>query len=501
MKSKIYYIAAIVLGLASCNNFLDEPQDNRTIIDTEKKVGQLLVNAYTDAQFAPFAEAMSDNADDKGPADTGIQGTQVQINTDAYHWDDYESITDEDAPTYFWMESYTAIAHANQALASLADMGSEEPVVAALRGEALLARAYAHFMVVNFFSLRYDAATAGTEPGIPYVLSPEENAIVQYERETIAETYRLIEADLEAGLPLVTNEYQEAKFHFNQKAAHAFAARFYLYKGDWEKVIEQADIVLGSGSPDVLIRDWVSPSVNTLTYAQRTAQYSAATERANLMVSWPGSLQGRNYASYRYGLTPAKVDELFADRTTNPFRKAWAYPIFGTDVFYNIPKYVEYFRITNVTAGTGDPYAGLVHFTSDEVLLNRAEAYAMLGQFENASADLTAYLSQKTEDFDPATDQVDLALMKKTYPFIAGEYTPGYTLTEDQAAFVKGIAEFRRREFYHEGLRWLDIKRFNLVVTHAQDNGDAVVLGKDDPRRAIQIPESAQAFGIPANRR
>jgi hypothetical protein len=497
MKSRILHIAPILLGLTACSSFLDEPQDNRTIIDTKEKVADLLVNAYADAQFAPFAESMSDNADDKGL----VGANETRVNTDAYHWKDYESFVDLDAPAYYWDESYSAVAHANQALASLEQLGETDAALGRLRAEALLTRAYAHFMLVNFFSMRYDPATANSEPGIPYVLKPEENAVVQYERETMAETYRLIEQDLSEGLQLVSNEYQEPKFHFNQKAAHAFATRFYLYAGNWEKVIEQANLVLGNGAPSLVIRDWVSASFNALTYAQRTVQYSAATERANLLISWPNSLQGRNFASYRYGLTPAKYDEVFGDRTTNPFRKSWAYDIYGTDVVYNVPKYTEYFRITNVTAGTGQPYAGLVHFTNDEVLLNRAEAYAMLGQFENASADLTQYLSQKSNAFDPATDVVDLDLMKTTFPMIPNEYTPSYGLTEDQAAFVKGIAEFRRREFYHEGLRWLDIKRFNLVVTHGLVEGDDIVLGKDDPRRAIQIPESAKAFGIAVNRR
>jgi len=496
MKLRIIYIATILVGLNACSSFLDEPQDNRTIINTKEKIADLLVNAYADAQFAPFAESMSDNADDKG------KGTNAtRINTNAYSWIDYESVTDLDAPTYYWEASYSAIAHANQALASLDQLNNDDPDLGRLRAEALLTRAYAHFMLVNFFSMRYDPATADNELGVPYVLKPEENAVVQYKRETIAETYRLIEQDLSEGLPLVTNVYKEPKFHFNQKAAHALATRFYLYTANWQKVIEHANLVLGSGAPSLLIRDLVSASFNALTYAQRTVQYSAATERANLLVSWPNTLQGRNFYAYRFGLTPAKYDEIFGDRTTNPFRKSWAYDIYGTDVAYNIPKYTEYFRITNVTAGTGQPYAGLVHFTNDEVLLNRAEAYAMLGQFDNASADLTQYLSQKINAFDPATDVVTLDLMKTTFPLVPDEYTPSYGLTEDQAAFVKGIAEFRRREFYHEGLRWLDIKRFNLVVTHKIVGEPDIVLGKDDPRRAIQIPESAKAFGIEVNRR
>jgi starch-binding outer membrane protein, SusD/RagB family len=496
MKFKLLSILPAFLMLASCNEFLDEPQDKRTIIDTREKVAQLLVNAYPNAQFAAFAESMTDNVDDKGNV-----GTQEQVNTDSYMWKDYESFTDVDAPTFFWSVSYSAIAHANHALEALDALGDDASELAPLRGEALLTRAYTHFMVLNFFALRYDPATASSAPGIPYVTKPEENAVVEYSRETIAESYRLIEADLEEGLALVGNDYKEAKFHFTQKAAHAFAARFYLYKGEWQKVVDHANAVLGTETPALQIRDFVSTTYTTQTYSQRTAGYSAANERTNLLITWPYTLQGRNFASYRYGLAANKTAEIFSDRTTNPFRKAWAYPIFGTDNFNNIPKYVEYFRITNVTAGTGIPYAGQVHFSNDEVLLNRAEAYAMLNDFTSAESDLTAFLSLKTISFNAATDVITKELMKTTYPQVAGEYTPFYALTEDQAAFVKGIAEFRRREFYHEGFRWFDIKRFNLVVTHRREGEEPITLAKDDLRRAIQIPESAKTFGIPANPR
>lgn len=502
MKFKILYITIVLAVLTSCTSFLDEVQDNRTLIDTEEKVAKLLVNAYPNAQFSVFAESMSDNADDKGNNDVAPTGSQTIINKEAYNWADYESQTDVDAPTNFWANSYEAIAHANQALASLEKLQQTTARSSALRGEALLARAYAHFMLVNFFSMRYDVATASTELGVPYITVAEQNAIVRYERETIEETYRLIEQDLTEGLSLVGNDYHEPKFHFTPKSAHALAARFYLYKGEWEKVIEHTNAVLGTASPALVIRDIVSTAFTSLTYSQRTIQYSSVNERSNLLVGWTNSLVGRNFPRYQFWLTADKVAELFTDRTTNPFRKAWGYNIYGgTDFVLNIPKYTEYFRITNVSAGTGTANASVVHFTTDEVLLNRAEAYAMLDKFNEASADLTAYMSQKITGFTPATDVVTLDLMKTTYPRVENEYTPMYALSDDQAAFVKGIAEFRRREFYHEGLRWLDVKRFNLVVTHNLDEGGSITLEKDDRRRAIQIPETAKAFGVESNTR
>ena len=65
--------------------------------------------------------------------------------------------------------------------------------------------------------------------GIPYIKEPETSVNPQYSRGTVAEVYQNIAADLEEGLPLIDdNIYSRVKYHFNKKAAYAFAARFYL---------------------------------------------------------------------------------------------------------------------------------------------------------------------------------------------------------------------------------------------------------------------------------
>ncbi|PGH40392.1 MAG: RagB/SusD family nutrient uptake outer membrane protein [Candidatus Nephrothrix sp. EaCA] len=499
MKLFSLFMLFALAALPSCRNFIDEVRDNRTLIDSEDKAAQLLVYAYVNAQYAVFAESMSDNADDNGTSGTGY-AKYDQANMEAYLWKDYESMTDKDTPSNFWIESYKAIAQANQALVSLEKLNLKTKRSASLRGEALLARAYAHFMLANLFALRYDPATASAALGIPYILSPEQNAIVQYRRETMAETYRLIEKDLTEGLPLIGNDYEKPKFHFSPKSAHAFAARFFLYKGEWDKVIKYASVVLGD-APATAIRDWVAESYRKLPATEQRIAYSAPTERANLLIGWTGSLVGRLVGLYRFGLSAEKQSKLFYP--VNLFGKKWAYPIYYNKIESNrfIPKYREYFRYTNVSAGTGYPNASFVHFTADEALLNRAEAYAMLDRFEEASNDLTAFLSIKTIGFNADRDRVTPELMGSAYPKRNDEYTPFYPLSNDQASFVKGIAEFRRREFCHEGMRWLDIKRFNLAVTHKQARADSLVLQKNDLRKAIQIPETAKAFGITPNKR
>ena len=236
---KCILLVLILTAFTACRNYLDEVQDNRTQVDSKEKVLELLVSAYPDAFFAEFAESMSDNADDKG-IDARINSLE---NEDAYKWQD-NNVDDDETTLNYWDESYEAIAHSNQALVSIEELGGGNELNGA-KGEALLARAYNHFMLVNFWSMRYDPGTAASELGIPYVLEPEVVAIKKYTRNTIEEVYEYIEEDIQTGIPLINDQdYIKPKFHFNSNAANAFAARFFLYKGEWDKVIEYASKVL-----------------------------------------------------------------------------------------------------------------------------------------------------------------------------------------------------------------------------------------------------------------
>ena len=486
--------AMFVLTLfPGCKEFLSEVQDNRISVESKETVLELLVNAYPDAFYAEFAESLSDNAGDKGPG--GFR--DVRDNRNPYFWRDFNSDGDDETPENYWEESYEAIAHANQALLSIEELGNISELNGA-KGEALLARAYAHFMLVNFWAMRYDPSTAQTELGIPYVAEVENVAVKSYSRNKISEVYELIEKDLTEGIRLIDDEnYSEPKFHFNIDAARAFATRFYLYKGEWDIVINYASDVLGS-SPSDKTRDW--EDYGSLSYDERSIRYSSSSEPTNLLIVWANSAYGRKFATNRYALSNDKVEELFRS-SSNPFNKGWEYDVFGRDFSRNIAKYEEFFKLTNPTQRIGFAFTPVVLFSVDEVLLNRAEAYAMKKDYELAGDDLEAFLSTRVQSFNSATDTFSEERMRNLYPFIEDEYTPFYDLDTSQTAFVKGIAELKRRDFYHEGLRWLDIKRFDLKVVHPVQGRDTVMLPKGDRRRAIQIPEFARVSGIEPNRR
>ena len=67
----------------------------------------------------------------------------------------------------------------------------------------------------------------------------------KYERGTVAEVYAKIEKDIEEGLPLINDViYSVPKYHFNKRAANAFAARFYLYYQKWDEAVKYATVAL-----------------------------------------------------------------------------------------------------------------------------------------------------------------------------------------------------------------------------------------------------------------
>lgn len=114
---------------------------------------------------------------------------------------------------------------------------------------------------------------------------------------------------------------------------------------------------------------------------------------------------------------------------------------------------------------------------------------------------LQYFIGIRTEEYDPATDILTDESIVDKYPAIQNEYTPFYALTDLQTSYIKAIAEFRRRDFIQEGIRWFDIKRFNLEVKHEIYNEPTNILTKDDNRRALQIPLQASLNGIEKNPR
>ena len=68
-----------------------------------------------------------------------------------------------------------------------------------------------------------------------------------------------------------------------------------------------------------------------------------------------------------------------------------------------------------------------------------------------------------------------------------------------QKALILTVLDFRRIEFLYEGIRYWDVLRWNIPVTHTTIDGATSTLTPDDDRRILQIPQIATASGIQLN--
>ena len=471
----------------SCDEFLDEVPDNRVALDNLDKAQQLLTNAYSSSSYA-FTDWMSDNVG----FTTGV--TIRPNHREAYAWEDFtDGPTVQDTPVFYWFESYTAIAHANEVLTILDELPANTEELQAQKqsaeSEALLTRAYAHFMLVNLFAKHYDQSTSSADLGVPFVDTPETVFIKQYERNTVQEVYDRVEADMLRGLELVTERFfaNSGKYHFNLNAALAFASRFYLFKGEYDKCIEFSNRLLGSNASN-FIRDMTSlefqnASSSITGYPQL---YSSPDLPSNLLLMRKISLVQRT--DFAHGPLSSFYGELFA---SNPFLTATDFrenPAFvkGNNALFPV-RYESLFERSSLNSNVGFPYHINLAFRGEEVLLNRAESYVLLNRLNDAIEDLQLLTNRRYTGND----------IGLTMELIRDFYGAGNNpFVRDQDLLLEYTLLERRKEFIAQGMRWFDIKRYDLEVEHVlADEVSTIRLEEDDLRKILQIPESAVDVG------
>lgn len=533
MKIKnIIYKGSLMLAsvaiLASCSDQLDTLPDNRTTLDTPKKIAGLLVTAYPDRTPTLFNEWMSDNTDYMG-----AQNSQGNRGGDQYFFWQEQTEGGNDSPEQVWMLYYEGVYKANEALAAIEDQGGpNNDILRNSKGEALLIRAYDHFILANEFCRPYNGKTSTKDAGLYYAtgIADFSAAAEQSNRGTVADVYAKIAADIEAGIPLLNDTYEVPKYHFNKQAAYAFATRFYLYYEKWEKAKEYADKLLGS-NPAASLRDYRALQAMPLSKSEQAVKiaeaYCSASADCNLLVQTSVSNAGMALApwltSKRYTLTNYLAEtELFQSNniwgtSSNLIWKPFTVNS-GESNFALLMKLPREFEIRNTTTGSGYLRTLNVDFTMDEALLNRAEAEIMLGQNDAACADMTIWMKNffnTNVTLTPTSVQTYFKTVPYAYadaakmvPSFKKHISPRFTIDAEgsvQESLLQCLLNFRRIETVHQGMRWMDIRRYNieiprrLIGANGKPSQNLDWLEKDDPRQVVQIPQSIREAGVAGN--
>lgn len=530
MKNKIYQICALglgVLALSSCKDYLDKLPDDRTELNQSNKISQLLVDAYPTVTNNLPHEMLSDNVDDNG------RGYTSPVICENYYKLVDPNEEGHDTPYDIWEGFYHSVAVVNETIKGINDMGNPDE----LRGylaEAKLIRAFSMFQLAQTFCMAWDPTKAEEYQGLPYPTEPEQNINTTYTRGNLRQLYEAIDKDIEEALPYISEVndlFAAPKYHFNTKAAYAFATRFNLYYMKWDKAIKYANMVLGA-DPKQVMRNY--DPYRDLGRTDFANLWIRSNDQANLFLLPTYSI------SCRY-LTWATSDRYAHNNTMASYETYWvdgpwgsgssgnsiiyANKLYGTNQCVAFPSYEEQFEYTDKVAGIGYVHAVDNVFTGDITILERAEAYALTKQYELAVADINTWISTHCKDKVEGGEVVATAPAALTVAdvktFIEGmdyaKRTPdgwrdrsmrkrmhpqGFTVDAGEMEdLLQFILHMKRIETVFHGLRFCDVKRYGIEYTHDVRFEDPVIFIRGDYRGAVQIPNTVIAAGMDANPR
>lgn len=532
MKNKIFYIVLSIglLGcLSSCDKTLEVLPDNRAELNTNDKIRKILVSAYPSTSYVMAAELSSDNVDDVGP----VYINYSRFIEELYKWQESTESGNDDI-SRIWSGCYRAIASANAALQAIEEEGTPTSL-SGEKGEALLARAYSHWILVNIFAQNYSKTHSITDLGVTYMDKGETTLNPKYQRNTVAEVYGAIIKDIEEGLPLINDAIYAnssvAKYHFNRAAAYTFASRVALFMEDWTKTVEYATLALGD-NPSTTLRDYTTIATFGGTYANFTREYSSSAIKANFLIASASSASGQTFGNYStnnriaHGGTIGRTETVFARQpfgraaASSDYRiKASIYASTSTNKIL-LPHIARLFEYTDAVAQIGHTKAVYAQITSEEALLNRAEANIHLKKYATALIDMNIHIQNNTL-INPLTiteESVNtwansFEYFEPTTPTPKKRLNPEFSYEKGgtQENMIHALLSLKRLQFLHIGLRWFDVKRYGIEITRreapATSSGTLIYTVTDntlkvrDNRRAIQLPQDVISAGLTPNPR
>jgi|LSQX01.2.fsa_nt_gb hypothetical protein len=204
-----------------------------------------------------FNEVRSDNCFSNGNSGRFVTVAAMALgNSEAY-------VTDT------WTQIYAVISAANLVIESASIVEGDQDEINHIKGQALAARALAHFDLLKLYGQQH--VTGGDQTlGIPYVTEFKSDNLLPA-RNTVAQVRTAIETDLSDALDLMSEGLNDpSKQFFTTWAVNALQARVAAYFGDWPAVVTACEAVIDSEEFDIVeaenfVKIWTNDSpVNSI---------------------------------------------------------------------------------------------------------------------------------------------------------------------------------------------------------------------------------------------
>jgi tetratricopeptide (TPR) repeat protein len=353
-----------------------------------------------------------------------------------------------------WAALYTTVFNANLCLESLQKI--ERTLVNGkqwdnVKGSALFFRAYSFLTLSWTFCKGYDKTTSASDYGIPLRMTSDFN--IPSTRASLEESYQQVIHDLDEAIPLLNN-LSEVPLRPSKAAAYGALARVYLSMRLYDSAFKYSNASLQLH--DDLIDYNVIDVTSYLPFQKFNTEviFHSAIGVFTLLTS---------HIYY------ARIDSnLYNSYSDDDLRKqAFFMPV--ADGFQFKGMYND------------DPYLPFTGITTDEMLLDRAECKARLGNVPEAIEDLNSLLIKR---------------------FKTGTFIPATASGVDEA--LDEILKERRKELVMRTLRFIDIKRLNIEGKNITPiriiNGEQFSLPPNSNYYALPLPKDViDLSGMPQN--
>ena len=346
-----------------------------------------------------------------------------------------------------------------------------------ISGEAYFARAMAYSELIKLFCKSYESPEqADKELGVVIVTKYYSDEPMV--RSSLQKSYEQVISDLDTAAELMKVSGDVALYsssYFNEYTAYALRARVALYMKDWDAAIEYSSRVIESGY--YLLSSASAMYTSNMSYFTYMWQYDDATEIIWKVGFTPNSYGGAlGEVFFNYDYSSMKPDYVPSE---------WVLNLYDVEDL----RYGNYFYTytTGHSHGLTWPllvkYFGNMNFYNQQILhtsmpkplrlaeqyLIRAEAYAAMGNYAAAGADIATLRAARYTSYDSSV-----------------------SMTESSAMTI--IEQERIKELYMEGFRLMDLKRWHKGFerkpqTESLEHGSSLKIEADDPRFVWPIPQ------------
>lgn len=432
---KLYIIAAGIILLAGCKKYLEEEPKKQASIQTVTQMEALVDNAPAFYEERDITSVYSTDDNEitkdlykKNPGAFTIDNMQYYVfSVDGL----VGAAADE-----LWNAEFKKIFTANLILANIDGVTGDQATKDRVKADAYFIRAYSYWVLVNHYCAPYNAANLNSM-GLPIKTTIDYTGSLT--RTTLKETYDLILADITEAKKTVYDDVDPRRaWRISQKAISAFLSRYYLFTGDYDKSLEEANKALATTTAKLVdYKTLIAGRSNTYASPAATLNYIELNDwAAAKFLYWSEFYYTRYIYNGSQWFIPSPALLASYDQANDLRYKNLMIQNGGRRFSVVEP---ATFRYTMFSDGRNAPTGPTVA----EVLLNKAEALA------------------RKNDAGGAMDAVNMLRLKRMSAYIA------LTATGKDDA-IKKVLEERRREMPFV-MRWYDIRRLSVNDHPADD--------------------------------